>query len=87
MAGVVAACEGGGTWLEGRVVGESAETLEIHVVADRRGIGHETTTASLAGTPFRMRLDRDVDAVRVELIHVATIWWAADVALKPGDER
>ena len=69
----------GGTWLEGRVVGESAEPLEIHVVADRHGCGDETTMASLAGTPFRIRLDRDVDAVRVELIHVSSIWWAEDV--------
>ena len=69
-----------GTWLEGRVVGESAEPLEIHVVADRHGVGDLTTTASLAGTPFRLRLDRDVDSVRVELIHVASIWWATDVS-------
>jgi hypothetical protein len=68
-----------GTWLEGLVVGESAEPLEIHVVADRHGCGDETTTASLAGTPFQLRLDREVDAVRVELIHVSSIWWAEDV--------
>ena len=72
------------TWLEGLVVGESAEPLEIHVVADRHGCGDQTTTASLSGTPFRLRLDRDVDAVRVELIHVASIWWAADVSHARG---
>jgi hypothetical protein len=72
-----------GMWLEGLVVGESAEPLEIHVVADRHGCGDLTTTASLAGTPFRLRLDRDALAVRVELIHVSSIWWAADVFAGP----
>ncbi|HEX3315631.1 MAG TPA: hypothetical protein VHR72_12100, partial [Gemmataceae bacterium] len=74
-----------GIWLEGRVVGQATAPLEIHVVAERHGCGDQTTTASLAGTPFRLRLDRDVDAVRVELIHVASIWWAADVS-QAGDE-
>ena len=73
-----------GMWLEGRVVGESAEPLEIHVVADRHGCGDQTTTASLLGTPFRIRLDRDALAVRVELIHVSTIWWAADLDARQG---
>lgn len=69
----------GAVEVRGRVKGVCDGPLEVYGLADGRHVHYRMIEASEAGTPFEFviaRAEAAVERVRVELVNVATIWYA-----------
>jgi hypothetical protein len=63
-------------FVEGRVTGSADRPLEVYVLASGRSCGYEVVEA---GKPFRVGLDDVPGDVRVELVHVSTVWYVVEL--------
>ena len=71
----------------GTVVGVCDRILELYGVADRRPIHYQPIDAQPGGTPFQFTIPQKlppVQQLRVELVNVATVWYAWELALNSG---
>jgi hypothetical protein len=67
------------THVTGVVVGTCPGPLELYVLRDRATVGYAMVQARPEGEPFEMVLESDsVSPVRVELVNVATVWYAVE---------
>jgi hypothetical protein len=64
----------------GRVAGATAEPLELYALADRRSVHYQMIRAGQAFR-FTTPADPSVATIRVELVSVAAVWYAAEVAV------
>ncbi len=78
----------GNVQVTGRVHGCSSRPLEVYLVADRQQAGYSLVEADEEGRPFALtfRLDPVPREVRVELVCVAEVWYAADVPITYGPQ-
>jgi hypothetical protein len=89
LRGVHARIDKQGLHVAGTVVGECDGPLELYAIAGRRPIGYATVSAAPQGQPFHLISDATgalpaQGTVRVELVHVATVWYAIDLAYAPS---
>jgi len=71
--------------IAGKVVGSSPQPLELYTLVDGRHVDYRTVLPSNDGTPFRIELSDVQDPaqlVRVELIHISTIWYIVEVPIR-----
>jgi hypothetical protein len=76
--------EAGAVVITGAVVGNADGPLEIYVLADGRHVHYQKVEPGAAGNPLHMiieRCDPPVEHIRVELINVATVWYAWETTL------
>jgi hypothetical protein len=69
-----------GDCVTGRVVGESSGPLDLYLLADGRNLGYQAIGASPTGEPFRFAVDEKDRNLRVELVHVAQVWYVVELA-------
>ena len=62
--------------VEGRVVGTCAGPLELYILVDGRHALYRTIEA---GQKFLAELEEPGQSVRVELVHVSTVWYAVEL--------
>jgi hypothetical protein len=62
--------------VEGRVVGTCAGPLELYILVDGRHALYRTIEA---GQAFLAELEEPGQSVRVELVHVSTVWYAVEL--------
>jgi hypothetical protein len=70
----------------GSVVGTSPQPLELYTLVDNRHTDYRTITPTPEGAPFRIDLAEiasTCQSVRVELIHISSIWYAVELPI-PG---
>ncbi len=74
-----------GVWhAMGRAVGFADRELELYTLIDNRNADYRTIAPSPAGEPFIVPLpliSSANHAVRVELIHVSTVWYAVEIPI------
>jgi hypothetical protein len=68
-----------GDWVTGRVVGESPGPLDLYLLAEGRNVGYQAIGASPAGEPFRFAVGAEDRNLRVELVHVAQVWYVVEL--------
>jgi hypothetical protein len=64
--------------VQGIVAGTCADKLELYIQVDGRHALYRTITA---GESFTAVLDTDGQTVRIDLVHVSTVWHAVEVRL------
>ena len=64
--------------VQGRVVGSCEGPLELYLLTDGQSCGYLVVTA---GRPFHVPLEGRPQALRVELIHVSTVWYVVELAV------
>ncbi len=70
--------------LAGAAVGTAPQPLELYTLVDGHHVDYRTIMPNPAGTPFRIALTEVTDAskfVRVELIHISSIWYVAELTI------
>jgi hypothetical protein len=70
--------------ISGRVVGGADRPLEVYVLADGNHVHYQTIDATAAGAWLHVEIpprDVPVQRVRVELVNVATVWYAWEATI------
>jgi hypothetical protein len=75
LDGVRTTREADGRFVEGRVAGSADRPLEVYVLIAGRNCSYEVVEA---GKSFRMPIDA-TGPVRVELVHVSTVWYVIEL--------
>jgi hypothetical protein len=82
LANVHAERQGSNLRITGDAVGIALQPLEMYTLLDNRNADYRTIAPCPAGTPFRIEL-ADVpsvcESVRVELVHISSIWYVAEL--------
>ena len=84
LEGTCVQSEGGALAVRGHVVGTAPQPLELYTTLDRRHIDYRTIEPLPEGTPFVIPLPATAPpavSIRVELVHVSTIWYAVDLPI------
>jgi hypothetical protein len=67
----------------GRVVGIADRPLELYTMIDGKHADYRTIAPTDAGAPFEIDIaDANALSVRLDLIHVSTIWYAVELPLR-----
>jgi len=72
--------------LRGTAVGVAPDPLELYVLVDGRNEAYRTITPTAAGEPFVIEvaeISPSAQSVRVDLIHISTIWYAVEMPIPP----
>jgi hypothetical protein len=72
----------------GDVVGSCDGPLELYAIVDRKTVAYSTVTATPPGQHFQLNSDAEEKlpergTVHIELVHVATAWYAVDLPYAP----
>jgi len=70
--------------LSGLAIGAAPQPLELYVLVDDRNREYRTIAPAPAGEPFRFELDEIAESarsVRIDLIHVSSIWYAVQLPI------
>jgi hypothetical protein len=67
--------EGGGLTVRGEAVGESPRPLDLYIILGRGTSAYTTITPTPQGQAFSLRADGEGDAVQVDLVDGAEVWY------------
>jgi hypothetical protein len=70
-----------GMIVSGKVVGTAPQVLELYTLVDNRHADYRTIIPRAEGQPFQIELAEVGQIVRVELICVSSIWYAAELPI------
>lgn len=72
--------------VRGKAAGTSPQPLELYVLVDNRNVDYRTIQPRSDGEPFRIELvdlPATCQLVRVEMVHISSIWYAVEMPI-PG---
>ena len=72
------------TTLAGKAVGVAPQPVELYVLVDGRHVDYRTIEPTPAGQPFRFELSDITSSnqtVRVEMIHISSIWYVVELTI------
>jgi hypothetical protein len=72
--------------ITGRVVGAAPQPLELYTLVDGQNVDYRTIMPTAVGESFRIELPQvgaTAQSVRLDLIHISTIWYAVEMPIPP----
>jgi hypothetical protein len=72
--------------VSGRAVGAAPQPLDLYVLVDGRNHEYRTIMPTPAGDPFQIELAEiapTAQSVRVDLIHISSIWYTVELPIPP----